>query len=311
MVKIETTQAFGWPNCYRLSNGLLDVVATADVGPRIVRVGFIDGDNHFGVNAALQGRTGGDQWQPYGGHRLWHAPEVFPRTYAPDNAPVTAEVYPDFVRLIQAPEAATGIQKELDVHLWPGLARVSVTHRLRNHNLWPVELAPWALSVMAAGGTAILPLPPRAPHGPDRLQPAGQITFWSYTDLADPRLTWGRRAILLRQDPTRAEYQKLGLRAAEGWAAYARGGELFLKTFPVDRAAHYPDLDTTLEVFVDAAILELETLGPLAPLGPGAVVEHVEHWYLFRDVPEPKAEADLDAHIWPKVDVLRGAPTGS
>jgi hypothetical protein len=29
-------------------------------------------------------------------------------------------------------------------------------------------------------------------------------------------------------------------------------------------------------------MLELETLGPLGRIAPGAAVEHVERWYLFR-----------------------------
>ena len=36
---MERTSYGGWPNCYRLSNGLIDLVVTADVGPRIIRLG--------------------------------------------------------------------------------------------------------------------------------------------------------------------------------------------------------------------------------------------------------------------------------
>lgn len=306
MVKIELTPAFGWPNCYRLSNGLIDVIVTSDIGPRIMRVGFVGGPNHFVVDAALQGQMGGGEWRPYGGHRLWHAPEVFPRTYAPDNGPVTAKAHGDALRLTQPTETATGIQKEMDVRLWPDQARVMVTHRLRNHNAWPVELAPWALSVMAAGGVAILPLPPRAPHGPEHLQPAGRLLYWAYTDFADPRWTWGRRAILLRQDPARQEYQKIGLDTPEGWVAYARDGELFIKTYAVTPGARYPDLGASLEAFVSGEILELETLGPLAALAPGGAVEHVEQWHLFREVPQPQTEADVNAHVRPRAEALRG-----
>ena len=30
----------GWPNCYRLANGIVDLIVTGDVGPRIIRFGF-------------------------------------------------------------------------------------------------------------------------------------------------------------------------------------------------------------------------------------------------------------------------------
>ena len=59
--------------------------------------------------------------------------------------------------------------------------------------------APWALSVMDTGGTAIIPLPPRGSHE-DNLLPANSMTFWAYTDMADPRWTWGEKYLLLRQD---------------------------------------------------------------------------------------------------------------
>ena len=305
MLSIETGPAWGWPNCCRLANDLADLIITTDVGPRVLRFGFLGGPNHFAVAEALQGQTGGDEWRAYGGHRLWHAPEHFPRSYAPDNGPVSLERLPDGVRVIQPVEPATGIQKEMDLRLAPEAARVRVTHRLRNHTAWSVELAPWALSVMAAGGVAVLPLPPRRPHGPDNLLPTSQLTLWSYTDLADPRWTWGTRYILLRQDPARPDYQKIGLRSPAGWVAYARAGELFVKTFRPDPAARYPDLDTPLEVFVDDTIVELETLGPLAALAPGAAVEHVEDGPLFPAGPAPASDADVDAHIAPRVAGLR------
>lgn len=310
MISIEIEPAFGWPNCCRLANDLIDLVVTTDVGPRVMRFGFRDGPNHFAVNAAQQGQTGGGEWRPYGGHRLWHAPENFPRSYAPDNGPVALERLADGARVIQPVEPATGIQKEMDFHLAQEAAQVRVIHRLRNHTPWPVELAPWALSVMAAGGVAVLPLPPRRPHSPANLLPTSQLTLWPYTDLADPRWTFGTRYVLLRQDPAQSTYQKIGLRQVDGWAAYAQAGELFVKTFSSDPAARYPDFDTTCEVFVDGAILELETLGPLTRLAPGAAVEHVEHWHLFRDVPAPRSDADVDSHIAARVSGLRAAPEG-
>src|SRR5688500_11349363 len=99
----------GWPNCYRLSNGVVDLVITTDVGPRVIRFGFLGEDNEFKEYAEMSGKTGGDEWRIYGGHRLWHAPEAAPRTYFPDNAPVQIEEHAGFVRLIQSVETTTGI----------------------------------------------------------------------------------------------------------------------------------------------------------------------------------------------------------
>ena len=295
-MNIEKTEYRDWPNCYRLSNGLTDLIATTDIGPRIIRFGFVGEENEFKEYEDTAGQVGSDEWRIYGGHRLWHAPEAKPRTYYPDNSPVALEEHGDFVRLIQQTEATTGIQKEIDVRMAPADARVDVIHRLRNTNLWAVELAPWALSVMAPAGTAIIPLPPRRSHE-ESLLPTSPIALWAYTDMTDPRWHWGRKYVLLRQDPNLSTPQKAGATVTDGWAAYARAGHLFVKRFSYVESARYPDLGCSVEAFTNADMLELETLGPLVDLQPGTAVEHVEHWHLFRDVPAPQNDADVDRDI--------------
>ncbi len=300
VIQLEKINYRGWPNCYRLSNASMELTVTTDVGPRLIHFGFVGGDNEFaGVSADL-GQTGGGEWRVYGGHRLWHAPEAMPRTFFPDNEPVAFETCSEFVRVVQPTEPTTGIQKEMDIHLWPEAARVQVKHRLRNCGLWAVELAAWALTAMAPGGTAVIPLPSRGAH-PENLQPNSLLTLWPYTDLSDPRWRWGRKYVLLRQDPDQSQPQKIGASVPDGWVAYARDGHLFVKTFsPVARAA-YPDFGCSVEAFTNAEMLELETLGPLTRLEPGAAVEHAENWFLFHDVPTPTSDVEVDTHILPKL----------
>lgn len=294
----------GWPNCYRLANNLVDLIVTTDVGPRVMHFGFAGDDNEFAEFPESLGRTGGETWHVYGGHRLWHAPEAVPRTYYPDNQAVVLEKHDGFIRLIQLTEATTGIQKEMDIRLAPDAARVVVTHRLTNRNSWQVELAPWALSVMRPGGTAIIPLPPRGVH-PQDLLPTGNIILWPYTDMSDPRWTWGHKYVLLRQDAGRPRPQKAGVRASDGWIAYANEGHLFVKTFAYVAGAAYPDLGSSVETFTNSEMLEIETLGPLTSLQPGAAVAHSETWYLFGDIPLPHGEADVDSAIIPKINSIK------
>lgn len=282
-VKVEKVAYQGWPNCYRISNGTVELIVTTDVGPRVIRYGFPDGENEFMEEVAQLGKTGGNDWRAYGGHRLWHSPEAIPRTYWPDNVPVKAEALPNGLRLVQPVEGSTGIQKEIDVHLADQGSHVHVVHRLRNTGPWPVELAPWALTVMAPGGMAIFPLPPRGKH-PQGLLPTSSMIVWPYTNLADPRWRLGSRYILLRQDPKATEPQKMGFSVPDGWAAYLRNDHLFVKKFGFEPAAQYPDLGASVESFTNASMLELETVGPLSKIAPGSSVEHVEHWFLERGV---------------------------
>ena len=290
----------GWPHSCRLSNGTVELVLLADVGPRIIRFGFAGQENEFKEYAELAGQMGGPQWRIYGGHRLWHAPESTPRTYLPDNGPVEVEEHQDFVRLIQPVETGTGIQKEMEVRLAPEGARVQVTHRLRNRGLWPLRLAPWALSVMAPGGCAIVPLPPFGEHGA-QLLPTRSLALWPYTDMQDQRWRWGTRHVLLRQDREAATPQRAGLNIPDGWVAYARNGHLFVKKFAYQAKAAYPDLGSSVELFTNAEMLEVETLGPLTELAPGSQVEHVEHWSLFDGVRMPTNDADVERDVLPRV----------
>jgi hypothetical protein len=297
---MEKIEYGGWPNCYRLSNELVELIATTDVGPRLIRFGFVGEENEFKEFDSMRGQTGGDKWWAYGGHRLWHAPEAQPRTYEPDNAPVQIEPLNDGMHLIQAVESTTGIKKEIEVRLARDEARVEVLHRLRNTSLWTVELAPWALTVMAPGGAAIFPLPPRGTH-PQDLLPTSTLTLWAYTDLSDPRWTWGRKYIRLRQDSNLETPQKIGALVSEGWIAYFRDGHLFIKSFDYAPGGHYPDFGCSVETFTDAEMLEIETLGPLVQLEPGAAVEHVERWSLFQDVPALQTEAEVDQYLLSRV----------
>ncbi len=304
--RITRVSYAGWPNCCQVSNGIVDLVVTLDVGPRIIRFGFVGEPNEFKEFASMLGKTGGDEWRSYGGHRLWHAPESMPRTYYGDNSPVRLEPQDGWIRVVQPVEPTTGIRKEMDIRLEAGAAHVQVTHRLCNTNCWAVEFAPWALSVMAPGGTAVLPLPPRRPH-PEALQPVNTLALWAYTDMADSRWTWGRRYIMLRQDAAAPEPQKAGAWVPDGWVAYAHSGHLFVKAFKPVPGAAYPDLGSSTELFTNAEILELETLGPLVQVQPAAAVEYVEHWFLFRDVPAPASDADVEQHLLP---VVREAVSG-
>jgi len=303
-MKIEKKEYKGWPNCYHLSNDLVDLVVTADVGPRIIRLGFIGEPNEFKEFSDEVGKTGGEEWRSYGGHRLWHAPEDPVRTYFPDNYPVAVRSYPKFLRVTQLTEATTGIQKEMDIRLDPDTAHVQVTHRLVNNNLWAVELSAWALTVMDTGGVAIVPLPPRGAH-PKDLLPSSSLILWPYTNMADPRWTFGKRFILFRQNPRWKIAQKIGALVPDGWFAYAHAGHLFVIKFTCFEEATYPDLGSSIELFNREEMAELETLGPVVQLAPGEGVEHVEDWHLLKDVPQPDSEADVQEFVEKRVKELK------
>jgi hypothetical protein len=303
-VTVEKIAFKGWPNCYRVSNGLVEFIATTDVGPRIVAFAFVGGTNLFFVREDFAGQTGGTEWKNYGGHRIWHAPEDKVRTYEPDNGPIQARPIDNGLVLTMPSEKLSTIQKEIEITLDPASTQVRVVHRLRNLGAWPIECAPWAISVMAPGGFAIAPLP--ATYHPDRLLPNRALTLWPYTDMRDDRWLWGTDYILLRQKVVSGQDRtKVGINNNLGWAAYYLRPYLFIKRFTYVDGARYPDFNSSLEVFSNNRMLELETLGPVVTLQPGATVSHEERWELHRDLQLTFSEEDVRAKVEPLASARR------
>jgi hypothetical protein len=137
--------------------------------------------------------------------------------------------------------------------------------------------------MMAQGGMAITGFPPRGRH-PINLEATNPLVMWAYTDLSDTRWKFTKKYMILRQDSSTSEAQKLGLFNPDTWAAYFLNGEAFVKQAKADPSKTYPDFGCSFETFTNNDFLEIETLGPLTEVPPGHTVEHVEHWALYRNV---------------------------
>lgn len=300
-VTVDKLAYFGQPNCYKLSNGTVEVIVTTDIGPRVIRYGFVGKPNVFAEMPDDVVQTEWGNWKPYGGHRFWHAPEVKPRSYSPDNDPVQIAIEGNGgVRLTQPVEPKTGMQKELLVTLDPTGTAVTVVHRLTNRGVWTVEAAPWGLTIVAGGGTTIIPQEPYISHD-DYVLPARPMVLWHYTDLTDPRWSIGKKYLRLRTEASLNVAQKVGVANKQGWVGYLNGGTLFVKRFAYQSGAQYPDEGCNCETFTKGTFMEVETVGPLAAIDPGASIEHTERWYLFAGVDAGQTEATLDAAVAPKI----------
>lgn len=296
---MEKVECAGLPGCYKLSNGTVELILTTDVGPRIIRYAFCGEENILGEvpDAVVETELG--QWRPLGGHRLWTAPEAKPRSYAPDNDSVMFEFEGSHaLRLTAQVEAATGIQKEMRVVLDAAGTGVQVHHKITNRNLWAIETAPWALTIMNGGGEAIFPQEPFRAWS-EYLLPARPLVLWHYTNLSDPRWTFSRKYIRLRSDEKLAEPQKIGLLNKQGWGAYLRHETLFIKRAAYIEGATYPDYNCNFETYTAGSFIEVESLAPLERLEPGKSVEHTERWFLFRNINAGATEESLDAALLP------------
>lgn len=298
-VKIEKVPYGGWPNCYRVSNGEVELIVTSDIGPRIMRYAFIGGHNLFKEYEETLGKSGESTWQLRGGHRIWAAPEDSVRTYAPDNGPVRVTAENGVLTATEPVEPLTGFEKQIQVTLAPSGSQVTVRHQIRNAGKTTQDVAAWALSMMAQNGIGITGFPPRGKH-PDVLPPTNPLIMWAFTDFTDPRLKLTKKYLTLKQDPQNTTPQKLGHFNLNTWAAYLLGSDLFVKRYQAQPNRTYPDMGSSFEIFTRNDMLEMETLGPIEHLAPGQTLTHVEHWSLHKDVKIPSLTDDeLDRVLLP------------
>jgi hypothetical protein len=285
----------GWPNTYRLSNGLVEARVVTDVGPRIMDFHAAGGANLLYVRESEAGKHGEDKWVQRGGWRLWIAPERQETTYVPDNSRCETEIVDEnTLRVTGPPQQAAGIQKRVDVTLSPGEPRLRIESHIKNIFDHPLTYAAWSLPVLRPGGRAFVPQDVGALTAFDAMR---RLLLWSYTKFADPRYHFGDRLIEIDHaqvrpaPPTQSgrhdDESKIGVDSAQGWAAYLLDDTLFLKRFPHDATGTYPDGGATIEVYSSHEFLELENLGPLTTIAPGAEIVLPEDWWVFTGVTVP------------------------
>lgn len=319
-VEIEQVNYRGWARTFKLSNGQVEVYVTSDVGPRIIDFRPVGGDNIFHVRPDEVGKSGEKEFKLRGGWRPWLAPEVYHITWFPDNVPCKVERLRDGTLRVYGPrEKNSGIQKIVEVRLYPDKPCVRVTMRLRNVSHRPVTYAAWSLPVMKPGGKAIVPLDV---GNLAAFADIRQIILWSYANPTDPRFAFFNRLIVVDQAkvPPREKVvgtyrvsatiinrrhndeAKIGTDTKQGWVAYYHPKDrvLFVKRFPVNPQGVYPDGGCTVEVYSCQEFIEVECLSHFVTIRPGREFVFPMEFWLFKDVYDPgTTEAEILQNLNP------------
>lgn len=290
-INIEEMNYGNWGKCIKISNEIIDLIATLDFGPRIIRFGFVGKENMFFEDINYEATNNSESmkifnkgtWKLYGGHRLWASPEGNPRTYYPDNDKVQYEKLENGILLKPEEEVWTQIQKEIEIVLDENSSKVKLIHRITNKGAWSIKFAPWALSVMAKGGKEVIPQPKRETG----LLGNRVIALWPYSKMNDRRVYWGENYIILNQDPMDISDFKLGINNEAGWAAYFNFNSLFIKKYEHNINGEYPDFGVSYETFTKHLFLEMESIGELKTVNTGETLEHSEQWCLYDNVIMP------------------------
>jgi hypothetical protein len=260
--------------------GGVRMIALSSIGPRIAWFGHCDRDNLLYWDAAGEHRRGA--WRLYGGHRFWLTRPLADEneeTYEPDNQACVVERLPGGVRITQ-PTTSLGIEKSLTITVDGGVWIIE--HRLRNAGTLLWSGGAWGLTCTQPGPGTVY----RVPLG-------GGPPTWDLTTIViphrwggvhttrfdDPQITMVEDAMEIRADKEEAKRLVMAPRGELEMRDPARGW--FRKRTAFDADAAYP-LGTNLAVYVgpDRFMVELETMGPLRTLVPGAALTHVERWTL-------------------------------
>ena len=260
----------------RLSDGGIEAIATLDVGPRIIHLSLSGKPSVIETEAPLEEKLpDGDILRLYGGHRTWHSPEAFPRSYMADNEPLESyEIFDNGVKLVQKQEEWTQMKKCIELYFEDG--HIRVVNSITNNNAWPIEYAVWALTIGSRGGREIVPVVQRNTG----LQTNTGYRSWPYSRLDDHRVHWGRRYISVDCDAKDETAFKFGYGNELGWSAYFNHGQCFVKRFDYIRGAKYPDEGASYQTYSSYWGIELESLSPLKTIKPGKTHSHEECWYV-------------------------------
>lgn len=253
--------------------GPYSVSAATDFGPRLMGLRFRGGPELFAQLAddvaIVQPDSGTYRFR--GGHRLWAGPEVPAITYASDDHPCVVTTGESSLT-ITAPVDSAGFLKEVTVGLDGD--RLVVDHHLANAGLRPASVALWGITQLRLGGVAVIPIGTGVVHDP--FQADSSLVIWPYTDLTDPRLSWRKQAAIIDGSPGPAF--KVGSGPDPGRLGYLIDRHLFIKEILPAGLGNYTDRGAVAQFFVEDSFCELESLGPVVSLDPGASASHREVW---------------------------------
>jgi hypothetical protein len=245
------------------------IAVATGFGPRITSLRLGDGPEllaRFGPDKVLT--YDGGEYAFRGGHRLWAAPEVPEITYAADDH--ECEVVPDRTITVTAPPDLVGLVKEIETSHDDGA--LIVEHRLTRNGGDGPPLAPWAITQLPLGGTAILPL-----KGGDTAPQANRnLVLWPYTSTDDFRVSLRDDVITI--DAGAGPPNKFGVGPTPGKLGYLRDGWLFVKEIEGADGRTVPDFGAVGQVFVGLGFCELESMGGLASLADGYQAVLRERW---------------------------------
>lgn len=261
--RIEKTQYKGW-SAYRLSNGLISLYITPQIGGRAIQLQLGDREFFF-VNHDLEGKVLPESqnnpsagWANYGGDKVWPAPEGWRNDdewpsipyYILDGSPFESAIVAEgpaeaALRVTSPRDPRTGIQFERTFHVYAGATRIKVEQVMRNISRRQVRWGIWHLIQNDAADAqnpskpnpelyVYVPINPKSHFARGYENLYGDVRHPSYDVIDGGRLL--RVRYLYRVG-------KVGLDSSAGWLAIVNGQKnaAIIENFPYFPDREYPD----------------------------------------------------------------------
>lgn len=258
----------------KVENNKYELIIPLEYGIRIMSFKEKNSFNFLGENIETSRECDNDLWHLRGGHRLWHTPEKFPRTYLPDNEEINYELKDNKLFLAEKVNEKTNIKKQMIIEFIDNGNTLRIEHIITNLGMWDIETAAWGITILKTGGIASVPLNKRK----DNLLSTKTFSLWAYCDLSDDRINFKKDLFTVKQDINNKSSFKIGTNNEEGYATYELNGYIFKKAFNYFENEKYPDNGCSFELYTDANVLELETLSPIKRIKVNDKISHIEKW---------------------------------
>jgi len=298
-ISVSRAAYHGWPECYLISNGIVEAVVVPAIG-RVMQFRLAgECDGAFWENRALDGQlhsADSEEWINFGGDKCWPAPQSewirqqgreWPPPVGFDSSPVEAVATECGVVLTSPVDPAFGIQvtRRVELDTESPVMRVKTTyHKITGS---PVTVGVWSITQMQEPERVFLPLQT------DSKMHGGYLRL---IDVVPEGLRIEDGLLSFVRHP--AQYTKIGSDACSMvWV----GPKLVVRIDAETGSGEYPDSGCVTEVYTNPdpmPYVELETLGPLATMSAGDQIQRTTTYTIMpRSAEDPEAEARKILHF--------------
>ncbi len=272
----------GWGDAVMLANSAVETVAVPGIS-RIIHLSLPGQPNLFHVDAEWAGKVqdpamdAAGSYRDFGGAKLWNAPQKdwryawggWPPDFTLDSAPSVLSIGPgDGITLVGSESAAVGVRYTRTLALDGDSVLNGVEMRCSGDHAtaWGV----WSVLCMRPEGTVYLPVPADARLWTGEAEKASPESYG-----------WERHgSVMVLPHPPVKGGQKLFCASSASWIGYLVDGQALFITYQAADAIPAPAGEAGSEVYACPDFIEIEHIGRLEMLQPGAVARFSERWHL-------------------------------